>query len=75
MYLFMAAPPSMWDLNSLTKNQRAPPATEVVIVQSLSHVQLFATLWTAAHQASLSFTIPEFAQTHVHWVIDASGES
>ena len=26
-------------------------------VQSLSHVQLFATLWTAACQASLSFTI------------------
>ena len=25
-------------------------------VQSLSHVQLFATLWTAAHQASLSIT-------------------
>ena len=29
----------------------------VVIVQSLSHVQLFATSWTAAHQVSLSFTI------------------
>ena len=29
----------------------------VVIFQSLSHVQLFATPWTAAHQASLSFTI------------------
>ena len=27
------------------------------VVQSLSHVQLFATPWTAAHQASLSFTI------------------
>ena len=26
-------------------------------VQSLSHVQLFATLWTTAHQASLSITI------------------
>ena len=26
-------------------------------VQSLSHVQLFATLWIAAHQASLSITI------------------
>ena len=41
-------------------------------VQSLSHVWLFATPWTAAHQASLSFTIsPEFAQTQVHWVSDA----
>ena len=29
----------------------------VVVVQSLSHIQLFATLWTAARQASLSFTI------------------
>ena len=27
------------------------------LVQSLSHVQLFVTPWTAAHQASLSFTI------------------
>ena len=29
----------------------------VVIVQLLNHVQLFATPWTAARQASLSFTI------------------
>ena len=29
----------------------------VVIVQWLSHIRLFATPWTAAHQASLSFTI------------------
>ena len=28
-----------------------------VVVQPLSHVWLFATPWTAAHQASLSFTI------------------
>ena len=37
------------------------------------HVQLFATPWTAAHQASLSFTIylPELAQTQVNWVDDA----
>ena len=28
-----------------------------IVVQSLSHVQLFATLWTAARQASLSFGI------------------
>ena len=27
------------------------------VVQSLSHVQLFATPWISAHQASLSFTI------------------
>ena len=29
----------------------------VVVVQSLSHVQLFATPWTEAHQASVSFTV------------------
>ena len=28
-----------------------------VVIQSLSHVRLFATPWTAAHHASLSFTI------------------
>ena len=30
-----------------------------VVVQSLSHVQLFTTPWTAAHQASLFFTISQ----------------
>ena len=29
----------------------------VVVVQSLSHVQLFATPWTAAHQTSLSLSL------------------
>ena len=43
----------------------------VVVVQLLSPVQLFATLWTAARQVSLSFTISEFAQTHAYWVGDA----
>ena len=28
-----------------------------IVVQSLSHIQFFATPWTAARQASLSFTI------------------
>ena len=41
-------------------------------VQSLSHVRLFATPWTAAHQASLVYhQLPELAQTHVHRVDDA----
>ena len=30
----------------------------LLLNQSLSHVQLFVTPWTAAHQASLSFTVP-----------------
>ena len=29
------------------------------------------TPWAAAHQASLSLTVSEFAQIHVHWVGDA----
>ena len=33
------------------------PTGAAVVVRSLSRVRLFATLWTAAHQASLSFTI------------------
>ena len=49
-----------------------PLSLSVVIVQSLSHVQLFATLLTAAH---CSFPIlhlfPELVQTHVHGVSDA----
>ena len=44
-------------------------------VQSLSHVLLFVTSWTAACQASMfinnSQSLPEFTQTHVHWVGDA----
>ena len=39
--------------------------------QSLSHVQLFETPWTEAHEVSPSFTIPRVSQTHVHWVRDA----
>ena len=31
--------------------------SRVVVVQSLSHICLFVTPWTAAHQASLFFTI------------------
>ena len=33
------------------------PGNENVVVQSLGRVQLFATPWTVARQASLSFTI------------------
>ena len=48
----------------------------VDVVQSLSRVRLFATPWTAARQASLSFTISRcLAQTHVHQVGDANQPS
>jgi len=41
-------------------------------IQSLSRVQLSATPWTAAHQASrVHHQLPEFTQTHVHGVSNA----
>ena len=43
----------------------------VVVGQLLSHIQLSAAPWTARHQASVLHNLPEFAQTHVHWVSDA----
>ena len=46
--------------------------TFIVVVQLLSHVQLFASPWTVACQTSLSFTVSQFVQTHVHWVSDAT---
>ena len=43
-----------------------------VVVQSLSYVQLFVIPWTAACQASLSFTISwGFAQTQIYWIGNA----
>ena len=35
----------------------ANPTSFIIVVQSLSHVHLFVTPWTAAHQAPLSFTV------------------
>ena len=61
--------PSLWKAEFAFKWQRNREQTGVV-VQMLSHVQLFATPWTAAHQAILSFTVSQFAQIHVHSVID-----
>ena len=59
--------PEMWSVFQLSSRGSAPgvpmeqfsPAHpwQFVVVQSLSHVQLFATPWTAAHQAPLSSTI------------------
>ena len=50
----------------------APRACSVQFsaAQSLSRVLLFATPWTAAHQASLSITNSQSAPKH-HWVSDA----
>ena len=46
--------------------------TVFVVIQSFTHVRPFATPWTAAQQASLTFTnLLELAQTHVHRVSDS----
>ena len=42
-----------------TYKQRPPFITHVVVVQLLSHVWLFVTSWTAAHQAFLSSIISQ----------------
>ena len=44
--------------------------TQFSSAQSLSRVQLFATPWMAARQASLSITNSQSLLTHVHWVGD-----
>ena len=46
-----------WDTGR--KGERFWEASFLFVVQSLSHVQLFVTPQTAAHQASLSFTISQ----------------
>ena len=47
------------------------PHLQFSSVESLSLVRLFATLWTAACQASLSITNSQLAQTHVYRVSNA----
>ena len=43
----------------------------IAVVQSLSHVQLFATPWTAAYLVPVLHYLLDFTQTHVIWVSDA----
>ena len=50
---------------------RVAESSLISSLQSLSCVQLFATPWTAALQASLSITNSRSLLTHVHWVSDA----
>ena len=49
----------LWSTDSLVVAQGLSCSTAffVAAVQSLSHIWCFATPWTAAHQASLSFTL------------------
>ena len=47
------------DLSNSSKKPSRYFVIVVFVVQSLSHVWLFVTPWTAAHQASLSFTVSQ----------------
>ena len=47
------------NLANMKKTAMSIPVLVFVVVQSPSCVQLFATPWTAAHQASLSLTISQ----------------
>ena len=66
---------ALTNLDSILKSRDVTFPTKVDLVSSvqlLSHVRLFATPWTAARLASLvHHQLPEFTQTHVHWVGDA----
>ena len=55
------APQSESNKSSAISSLYGPTLTtiHVVVFQSLSHVQLFATPWTVAYQASLSFTVSQ----------------
>ena len=61
--------PFTWNTNIFT----LWPSQEVQFssVQSLSHVWLFATPWTAAPGLPVHHQLLEPTQTHVHWVGDA----
>ena len=55
-------------MHNITKNDvglHCLPWEKFVVVQSLSHVWLFATSWTAARQASMSFTISQSLLEHM----------
>ena len=48
-----------WVLRSINSTCQAHGHCSFAVVQPLGHVQLFAALWTAAHQPSLSLTISQ----------------
>ena len=62
-------PHCRWILYHLS--HQGSPLLTISSVQVLSRVRLFATPWTAAHQASVRHQLLELAQTHVHQVSDA----
>ena len=49
----------VWSISELSVGNRNYSLHFKTVVELLSHVWLFATPWTAAHQASLSFTVSQ----------------
>ena len=49
----------IWELKGRETNQERNSFWKKLVVQSLSHVQIFVTPWTVAHQAPLSSTISQ----------------
>ena len=60
--------PTLSLASSLTNLLSRLTSAHAVVVQPLSHVQPFTASWTAAHQAPLSFTVPQhlLRGMHVH---------
>ena len=55
---------SSW-IKKRQRNQRSNSQHPFSSVQSLSHIRLFVTPWTAARQASLSFTVSQSLLKHM----------
>ena len=65
------SPRREWKYDILKSVSKQRLDVVVIVVQSLNLVWLFATPWTAAPGFPVLHCLPEFAQTHVHWVGDA----
>ena len=68
--LLLSSPPQHW----YTFFHCVSVCTLLVVVQLFSHVQLFMTPWTAACQASLSFTISQslLKPMSIEWVMPSN---
>ena len=58
----------VWLCNPMDCSTQGFPVLHHLPELAQTHVRIFVTLWTVAHQASLSFTNSQFAQIHVHSV-------
>ena len=67
-YIFLHFHWSMVDLQCVSFRCKSKVNQLFVVAQSLSHVQPFATPWTAAHQAFPTFTVSQsFSSLLIQW--------